>query len=110
MATALALPGAAVADCSFLPTAGDDSLRLRQRHLRRRVDRSCGDNTLRFPPGGSGTLAGNVSFGSGDDTVSMASGEITGAVDQSGGADTFEIAAGQVRGNVQQGAGTDAFR
>ena len=78
VATALALPGAARADCSFLPTAGDDTFVCDDGTSAGGLTDLSGDNTLRFPSGGSGTLDGNASFGSGADTVSMASGEITG--------------------------------
>jgi outer membrane autotransporter protein len=68
-----------------------------------------GNNTLNLPANGTGTINGNVTFGSGIDTINMDSGRIVGIVDQGDGADVFNISAGQVTGAVNQGNGIDNF-
>ncbi|MHB2263984.1 autotransporter family protein [Aliihoeflea sp. PC F10.4] len=69
-----------------------------------------GNNTLILPPGGTGVINGNVTFGPGQDRTDMSSGTINGSVDQGAGVDSFVISGGTVTGNVQQGAGIDDFR
>lgn len=68
-----------------------------------------GNNSLVFPSGGSGTIAGNVNFGAGTDLIDMNSGRILGAITLSDGADRFQISAGTVTGAVSQGNGIDDF-
>ncbi|MCG7509323.1 autotransporter outer membrane beta-barrel domain-containing protein, partial [Mesorhizobium sp. IRAMC:0171] len=69
-----------------------------------------GDNTLRFPAGGTGQITGNVTYGPGADRIEMQSGTITGTVEQGAGQDSFVIGAGTVTGNVQQGIDIDDFQ
>jgi hypothetical protein len=68
-----------------------------------------GNNSLSFPAGGSGTIAGNVLFGNGADQLSMDSGSIQGSLSQGAGANTFRISAGVISGAVTQGLGIDNF-
>lgn len=68
-----------------------------------------GNNSLVFPSGGAGTIAGNVNFGAGTDLIDMNSGRILGAITLSDGADRFQISAGTVNGAVSQGNGIDDF-
>ncbi|CAD0217047.1 autotransporter domain-containing protein (plasmid) [Agrobacterium fabrum] len=69
-----------------------------------------GNNTLLLPSAGTGTVAGNVTFGAGADRIEIYSGTINGAVVQGDGSDAFVISGGAVTGNVQQGSGVDDFR
>ncbi|MXO67984.1 autotransporter outer membrane beta-barrel domain-containing protein [Altererythrobacter marinus] len=99
----------AQADCDFVPTAGDDTYVCDSGSSAGGLDDFGGDNTLTFPAGGSGTVAGDVNFGGGADAIVMESGTIADAVHQGDGDDRFEIAEGTVTGNVQQGDGLDDF-
>lgn len=69
-----------------------------------------GDNSLSFPDGGTGTIDGDVVFGSGADRLDMRSGRVTGDFDQGGGIDIFEMSGGVIDGAVNQGGGEDIFR
>jgi outer membrane autotransporter protein len=68
-----------------------------------------GNNTLTFPPGGSGIIAGNVLFGAAADSIEMNSGSIQGTVNQGAGEDTLTIRSGTITGAIQQGSGIDRF-
>ncbi|ORE97265.1 hemolysin-type calcium-binding protein [Aurantimonas sp. 22II-16-19i] len=58
----------------------------------------------------SGTTKGNVTLGTGADTI-VNSGTILGVVDLGGGADTFTmLGSGTVSGDIAGGAGNDIFR
>ncbi|SFU07548.1 outer membrane autotransporter barrel domain-containing protein [Mesorhizobium sp. YR577] len=100
----------AMAACTFVPTAGNDTFVCDSGISAGGLTDLLGNNTLQFPDAGTGTLNGNVSFGDGTDRIEMNSGTITGAVDQGGGADSFIISGGTVTGNVQQGGGIDDFQ
>ncbi|HWW59607.1 MAG TPA: hypothetical protein VN047_22150, partial [Sphingopyxis sp.] len=112
--TALASPlshaSPALAQCVFTPTAGDDAHVCGSGTSAGGLNDPGGNNRLDLPAGGTGTIAGNVTFGSGADIVVIGSGQITGSVDQGNGGDRFEISAGTVSGTVQQGEGIDDFR
>lgn len=68
-----------------------------------------GNNSLSLPAGGTGTITGAVTFGTGQDRVEVASGTIGGVVDQGGGIDTFIMSGGQIQA-LQQGEGRDVFQ
>jgi len=98
----------AQAACTLTPTAGNDDFVCDSGNSGSLTDLG-GNNRLTFTANGTGTVAGNVSFGAGNDTLVMHSGVITGIVDQRDGTDTFSISAGQVTGTVKQGNGVDSF-
>lgn len=100
----------ALADCTFVPTAGDDNHLCDSGTSPGGLNDPGGNNRLTLPAGGTGTVGGNVTFGGDVDRILVASGQITGSVDQGNGDDFFEISAGRVTGTVQQGEGLDDFR
>ena len=106
---ALGQASPALAQCVFAPTAGDDAYICDSGTSPGGLDDPDGNNQLTLPAGGTGTVAGNVSFGDGADIVVIDSGRIEGAVDQGNGDDSFAISAGTVTGPVQQGEGIDDF-
>ena len=106
---ALGQTSAASAQCVFTPTAGDDVHVCNSGTSPGGLADPGGNNRLTLPADGTGTIAGNVTFGNGTDIVIMNSGRIDGAVDQGNGADRFEMSAGTVTGQVQQGEGIDDF-
>lgn len=97
------------AACTLTPGAGDDSYVCDSGNSNALTDLS-GNNSLRFPPGGSGTINGNVLFGPGADLILMDSGTITGAVNLGDGANIFRMSAGTIAGAVSQGAAPDIFQ
>lgn len=101
-------PFPAQAACTLTPTAGNDNFVCDSTNSGPLTDLS-GNNSLTFPVNGTGRINGNVTFGAGTDTVTMASGIVAGAVDQGDAADSFTISAGQVTGEVSQGSGIDNF-
>ncbi|WP_425960457.1 autotransporter outer membrane beta-barrel domain-containing protein [Rhizobium nepotum] len=98
------------AACSFLPTPGNDTYICDSGTSIGGLSDLSGDNTLFLPAAGTGTIAGNVTFGAGADRIEIYSGSINGAVVQGDGNDSFVISGGTVTGNVQQGSGIDDFR
>jgi len=110
-ATGLALgyTSPALAQCVFTPTAGDDIHICSKGTSPGGLNDPDGNNRLTLPAGGTGIIAGNVTFGAGADTVTVDSGRINGSVDQGNGADRFAISAGVVTGQIQQGEGIDDF-
>lgn len=68
-----------------------------------------GNNILIFPVGGTGVIAGSVTFGPGSDRVDMNSGSVLGDVNQGAGRDQFRITAGTLTGDVNQGNDPDDF-
>ncbi|WP_125461885.1 MULTISPECIES: autotransporter outer membrane beta-barrel domain-containing protein [Rhodomicrobium] len=100
--------GEARAQCVLIPTPGNDVFTCSSGVSGSLTDLQ-GNNTLIFPALGTGTIAGNVLFGNGNDRVEMHSGSITGTVDTGDGADSIEISAGTILGSVTQGAGIDSF-
>lgn len=105
-----ALPAPALAQCAFPLPIGDDVYSCSSETSPGGLIDLVGDNSLTFIAGGTGVLAGDVSFGAGLDRIVMDSGRINGEVDQGDGDDYFEINIGVVTGSVQQGAGVDDFR
>ncbi|HET6526397.1 autotransporter outer membrane beta-barrel domain-containing protein [Sphingopyxis sp.] len=106
---ALGQASPALAQCVFTPTAGDDVHICESGTSVGGLDDPGGNNQLTLPAGGTGTIAGDVSFGGGADIIVIDSGRIEGAVDQGNGNDSFSISAGTVTGQVQQGEGIDDF-
>ncbi|WP_028693990.1 autotransporter outer membrane beta-barrel domain-containing protein [Pseudomonas cremoricolorata] len=104
----LALVPSAQAACVFTPGTGSDAYVCDSGSAAGLVD-LLGDNSLTLPPGGNGTIAGNVSFGPGMDSLDMASGRIEGSVNQGAGIDTFNMSGGVITGNLNQGDGLDRF-
>lgn len=98
------------AACIFTPTAGDDSYICDSGTSVGGLTDTGGNNTLLLPTAGTGTIAGNVTFGAGADRIEIYSGTINGAVVQGDGNDAFVMSGGTVAGNVQQGSGVDDFR
>jgi autotransporter family porin len=98
------------AACIFTPTAGDDSYICDSGTSVGGLTDTGGNNTLLLPTAGTGTIAGNVTFGAGADRIEIYSGAINGAVVQGDGNDAFVMSGGTVAGNVQQGSGVDDFR
>jgi outer membrane autotransporter protein len=68
-----------------------------------------GDNTLIFPAGGTGSIIGDVSFGTGKDRIEMNSGAIIGDFNQGAGTDQFTITTGTITGDVNQSFDPDDF-
>ncbi|MBX8496649.1 autotransporter outer membrane beta-barrel domain-containing protein [Pseudomonas cichorii] len=73
------------------------------------LNKPAGNNTLIFPAGGTGSIIGSVTYGSGSDSIEMNSGNITGSFNQGAGADQFRITAGNITGDVNQGTDRDNF-
>jgi outer membrane autotransporter protein len=103
-------PQQAIAACVFTPTPGDDTFMCDSGTSAGGLSDTAGNNSLLLPDGGTGTVAGSVSFGAGADRIEVHSGTINGGVDQGAGADSFVISGGTVTGNVQQASGSDDFR
>lgn len=98
------------AACTFTPPVGDDSYTCDSGTSVGGLTDPAGNNTLLLPSGGTGTIAGDVTFGTGADRIEIHSGTIDGVVVQGDGNDAFVISGGTVTGNVQQGSGVDDFR
>lgn len=103
----MALPPAQAA-CTFTPSPGNDSYTCNSGTAPSLVDTG-GDNRLVFPANGSGAVTGNVTFGTGRDSIDMASGNIGGNVNQGSGIDDFVMSGGVIEGNLNQGDGLDTF-
>jgi len=110
LASSLGHASPALAQCVFAPTANDDVHVCDSGTSAGSLTDTGGNNRLNLPTGGSGTIAGDVTFGSGADIVIIGSGRITGSIDQGNGDDRFEVSAGSVVGGVQQVEGIDDFR
>src|SRR3546814_9141679 len=80
-----------LAQCVLTPTAGDDAHICDSGTSAGGLDDPDGNNQLTLPAGGTGTVAGDVSFGDGADIVVIDSGRIEGAVTQGHGVDSFPI-------------------
>jgi autotransporter family porin len=106
---ALAQASPASAQCVFAPTGGDDIHVCSDGTSPGGLNDPGGNNQLTLPAGGTGIVAGNVTFGAGADVVRIESGRINGSIDQGNGADRFTISAGTVTGQLQQGEGIDDF-
>lgn len=96
------------AACTLIPTAGNDNFTCDSGTSGPLTDLA-GNNTLTFPANGTGVINGNVTFGLGNDFVTLDSGQIVGALDLGDGADRLSINAGQITGAVNQGNGIDNF-
>ncbi|VVM77400.1 hypothetical protein PS645_02086 [Pseudomonas fluorescens] len=96
------------AACTLIPTAGNDNYVCDSASSGALTD-LLGNNSLTFPANGTGVVDGSVTFGGGNDTVTMNSGIVNGALAQGDGADRFTINAGQIAGAVTQGNGIDDF-
>jgi outer membrane autotransporter protein len=94
------------ADCTLVPTAGDDSFTCSSGTGSGLSDTG-GNNSLTFPQGGTGTLNGNVTFGAGNDLVHLSSGSVIGAVDMGDGANILQLFNGAISGPIRQGDGTN---
>lgn len=117
--------------CVIVPTAGSDTYTCDSGIAAGFTDTG-GSNTLNIS--GTGTIAGNATFGAGVDTVTlldaastgmridgslnqgdgnnvfqMNNGSITGALIQGGGADITQFSGGTI-GSVSQGGGVDSFQ
>lgn len=68
-----------------------------------------GNNVLIFPAGGTGSIVGSVTFGSGNDRIDMNSGSIVGDFNQGAGTDQFRITQGTITGDVNQSFDPDDF-
>lgn len=97
----------AYAQCSFSPTAGDDSYICDSGSAASLTDLQ-GNNSLSLPSNSTGTITGPVSFGPGADQITVNAGLIDGAVSQGSGIDDFIMTGGQIR-SLAQGDGRDTF-
>ncbi len=97
-----------LAACTLTPTAGNDNFVCDSATSGPLTDLA-GNNTLTFPAIGTGTINGNVTFGSGNDTVKMDSGTLAGVLDQGDGANVLQINNGVITGEVHQHNGIDTF-
>ena len=97
-----------LAACTLTPTAGNDNFVCDSATSGPLTDLA-GNNTLTFPANGTGTINGNVTFGSGNDTVKMDSGTLAGVLDQGDGANALQINNGVITGEVHQHNGIDTF-
>lgn len=100
----------AAAACLFSPTLGDDTFICDSGTSPGGLIDLNGNNTLLLPNGGTGTLNGNITFGSGVDRVEVHSGLIVGSVNQGDGLNSFLISGGRATGNVRQGNNIDEFQ
>jgi len=100
-----AWPLASHAACDLVATGGDDTFTCDSGSSPALID-TAGHNTLTFPGGGTGTINGNVTFGPGNDTVTMNSGTIAGTLDMGTGVNIFQLFGGTVNGDITQAAGT----
>lgn len=96
------------AACTLTASAGDDSYVCDSGTSPGLTD-LLGNNTLIFPSGGTGTVAGNVLMGGGANQLLMNSGAIQGGVDLGDGTNLITIGAGTITGAVLQGSGPDRF-
>lgn len=97
-------PLAAFADCVLTPTTGDDTFTCSSGTSAGVVD-TAGNNTLLFPPSGTGVINGDVTFGPGRDLITMNSGTLDGSVNMGDGANIFQLFGGTITGSVIQGTG-----
>jgi outer membrane autotransporter protein len=97
-------PLASLADCTLVPTAGDDTFTCSSGTSAGVVD-TAGNNTLLFPAAGTGVINGDVTFGPGRDLVTMNSSSVDGTVNMGDGANIFQLFGGTVTGSIIQGAG-----
>ncbi|WP_300632933.1 autotransporter outer membrane beta-barrel domain-containing protein [Pseudomonas sp.] len=102
-------PQAAHSACAFTPGPGDDTYVCDSGASAAGLTDLSGNNSLTLPAGGSGTINGDVVFGTGTDTVSIDSGVIAGAVQQGAGIDDFIMNGGRIQA-LYQGDGLDTFR
>src|SRR5688572_21927492 len=99
---------AAMAACTLVPTAGNDTYVCDSGTSPGLTDLS-GDNSLTMPANGSGVITGDVTFGTGVDSIVInANGVIDGDVEQGSEADSFVMNGGRIL-SLAQGDGLDTF-
>lgn len=98
----------AQAACTLAPGAGNDNYVCDSASSGPLTDLS-GNNTLTFPANGTGIINGDVTFGAGVDRVLMGSGTLAGVLDQGDGDNILQIDNGQITGEVHQHSGIDTF-
>ncbi|WP_062378698.1 autotransporter family protein [Pseudomonas abietaniphila] len=96
------------AACSLTASVGNDSYVCDSGTSPGLVD-LLGNNTLTLPVGGTGTITGNVQFGTATNRLEMDAGNILGSVDLGDGGNAIRIGGGTIRGAVSQGSGQDSF-
>lgn len=94
--------------CSLTATAGNDTY-VCDSGVSGALNDPSGDNSLSFPPFGTGSITGNLTFGAGRDRVDMASGLVSGNISLGDGPDSFLLTGGEIRGDISQGSGIDTF-
>lgn len=98
----------AMAACTLVPTAGNDSYVCDSGTSPGLTDLS-GNNSLTMPANGSGLITGDVTFGAGVDSIVInANGVIDGDVQQGSGVDDFIMNGGRIL-SLAQGDGLDTF-
>ena len=95
--------------CIIVPTAGDDTYTCNSGIAAGFTD-SGGNNTLTMS--GTGTIAGNATFGSGIDVVTFLDAgstgmSINGSLNQGDGNNIFQMNNGTITGSLTQGSGVD---
>lgn len=102
------LPGTSRGACDLVSTVGGDT-QICDSGSSGPLTNPGGNNVLIFPAGGTGSIAGSVTFGPGDDRIDMNSGSIVGDFNQGAGTDQFRITQGTITGNVNQSFDPDNF-
>lgn len=97
----------AQAACTLTPTSGNDNYVCDSGSQASLTD-LLGNNSLTLPTGGTGSIAGAVTFGPGTDRVVIQAGAIGGAVVQGSGVDDFIMSGGQIQ-SLAQGDERDTF-
>lgn len=87
------------AACDLTPTAGDDHFVCDSGTAPGVVDTQ-GNNSLGMPYPGTGTITGNVVFGNGNDSATIASGTLEGNLDLGSGNNRFNMSGGIIRGTL----------
>ena len=98
----------ASAACNLVPTAGND-VYICDSGTGGPLTDTGGNNSLTLPTGGTGTITGPVTFGTGVDTVVINSGTINGDLSEGGGNDSLQLNGGTVNGTIFQNGGVDNF-
>ncbi|AZE84199.1 Outer membrane autotransporter barrel domain protein [Pseudomonas orientalis] len=101
-------PQPAHAACAFSPGPGDDAFVCDSDTSTAGLIDLLGNNRLTLPAGGTGTVNGPVTFGTGTDQILIDAGSILGAVQQGAGIDDFVMNGGRIA-SLAQGDGLDTF-
>jgi outer membrane autotransporter protein len=101
-------PGTSHSACNLVSTLGGDT-QICDSGSSGPLTNPGGNNVLIFPAGGSGSIVGSVTFGSGNDRIDMNSGSIVGDFNQGAGTDQFRITQGTITGDVNQSFDPDDF-